>query len=63
MAPSWLAEGSRRTSSGVGFCFEEASEVGDEVGGRTGRSLGCEVQIAPPGSGLFENVPSSTTQH
>ena len=54
---------SRWTFGGAGFYFEEASRVGDEVGGWTGQSLGCEVRIAPPGGGLAKDMFSSTTQH
>ena len=63
MAPPWPAKGSRWTSGGAGFYFGEASRVGDEVGGQTGRSLGCEVRIAPLGGGPEDGIPSSASHH
>ena len=62
VASLWPAEGSRWTSGSTGFCFGEAAGIGDEVGGWTGRSPGCEVRIAPLG-GLAEDMLSSTTQY
>ena len=63
VASLWPAEDSRWIFSGAGFCTGEAPGVGDEVGGQTRRSLGCEVRIAPPGGGLAEDMLSLTTQH